>query len=226
VFVSGCADFWFSDAKPAGRYVKPPAMIRQLLDLIETATGTTVEAGPPSESEPDGLFDALARRLLPDGPVYIGIAPGAGGREKCWPLENFIELARDQAERGRVPVFLLGPDEAPWIENLRGSAPESVFPLQNPYLEDDQRYAPMLTIALAGRLAVAVANDSGSGHMIAAADAPMVSLFGPTSAEKFSPIASNLIVLTAQSHGADQMAAIPVAAVMNAVERILSEPAR
>ena len=226
VFVSGCADSWFSDAKPAGRYVKSPAMIRQLLNLIEAATGTTVEAGPPLEPEPEGSFGVLARRLLPDEPVYVGIAPGAGGREKCWPLENFIELARDLAERGRVPVFLLGPDEASWIEDLRGAAPESLFPLQDPRLEDEQHYSPMLTIALAGRLAVAVANDSGAGHMIAAADAPMVSLFGPTSAEKFAPITSKLIVITAQAHGADHMAAIPVAAVMDAVEGILSEPAR
>ena len=62
------------------------------------------------------MTDARARdaaqALLPDGPSYVGFAPGAGGQEKRWPLERYLALAqRTQAAGGR-PVFFFGPDEA------------------------------------------------------------------------------------------------------------------
>ena len=34
----------------------------------------------------------LAKKLLPNGQQYIGIAPGAGDKQKIWPVENFIEI--------------------------------------------------------------------------------------------------------------------------------------
>jgi len=56
--------------------------------------------------------DALARALLPAGPRYIGLAPGASGAHKCWPLQAYLDLAEREQARGRVPVFLLGPEES------------------------------------------------------------------------------------------------------------------
>jgi ADP-heptose:LPS heptosyltransferase len=53
----------------------------------------------------------------------------------------------------------------------------------------------LLTIALAQRFAVSVANDSGVGHMLAAANTPLISLFGPTDPAKFAPISEKLSIL-------------------------------
>jgi ADP-heptose:LPS heptosyltransferase len=76
----------------------------------------------------------------------------------------------------------------------------------------------MLTIALARRLSSAVANDSGTGHMLAAADIPLVSLFGPTPPAKFAPATPRLTVLRAQDFGGgDAMESIPVQAVAAAL---------
>ncbi|HTH16123.1 MAG TPA: glycosyltransferase family 9 protein, partial [Magnetospirillum sp.] len=96
--------------------------------------------------------------------------------------------------------------------------PEAVLPLQG--LKETP---PQLTIALARRLAAAVANDSGTGHMLAAADVPMVSLFGPTPPEKFAPATQRLIVVRAQDFGADAMDAIPVQAVADALAATLAQ---
>jgi ADP-heptose:LPS heptosyltransferase len=79
----------------------------------------------------------------------------------------------------------------------------------------------MLTIALGRRMTAAVANDSGTGHMLAAADIPLVSLFGPTPARKFAPGATRLTVVQAQDFGADSMDAIPTAAVEAALQQSL-----
>jgi len=217
VFVSGAAGFLLSDNRPRARYAKPKAMVRQMLDLIEVAAGEPPRPDAPLRLEAS-CTDAVAR-LLPDGPVYVGLAPGAGGRHKCWPLDRFVELARRIAAGGRVPVFILGPGEAEWIEPCR-AAPGARLVLQDAAAQGIA-VTPMLTIALARRLAVAIANDSGAGHMLAAGDAKLVSLFGPTAPEKFAPVTRRLTVLRAQDFGSGGMEAIPVEAVERATNEIL-----
>lgn len=150
------------------------------------------------------------------GRRYVGFAPGAGGRHKCWPLDRFIAVAAEMVEQGRVPVFLLGPNEAKWADLVRAVLPAALTPLQQA-----AKVTPMLTIALARRLTAAVANNSGTGHMLAAADVPLVSLFGPTPPEKFAPRTRRLTVVKAQDWGGEAMERIPVEAVIAAVREML-----
>jgi len=219
-FISGAAGFRLSDVRPPHGYRRPASMVRQMLDLIELATGRP--AAPDARLVLDAAVHLAAEKALPAGPVYVGIAPGAGGRQKCWPLERFVALARTQVQKGRVPVFVLGPDEEDWAERLAAEVPEALIPASDPASGHAGSDDPAFTIALAERLAVAVANDSGVGHMIAAADVPMVSLFGPTRPEKFAPAAKRLAVIDARNFGADEMTAIPLQAVVDAVDRMIS----
>ena len=55
--------------------------------------------------------------------------------------------------------------------------PTARFPLQDAKRRDGGAASPLLTIALGQRLAAAVANDSGAGHLLAASGCPIVSLF-------------------------------------------------
>jgi ADP-heptose:LPS heptosyltransferase len=158
--------------------------------------------------------------LLPPGPTYVGLAPGAGNKAKgkCWPLENYIALARRQAERQRIPVFLLGPEESQWVAPLRQAVPQALFPEQ----EQPPRngiHGPCLVAALGERLAAAVANCSGTGHLLAAGGAPLVALYGPTRPEKYAPFARSLICLKAQDYGSDRIAAIPLEDASAAVDQ-------
>jgi ADP-heptose:LPS heptosyltransferase len=218
-FVSGTADFWLSAKKPPRGYMRPKAMLRQMLDLIEVAGGRP--ARPGYNLRLDAEWVTAAATALADGPDYIGFAPGAGGVHKRWPLDRFIALARREAERGRVPVFLLGPAEADWSGELCEAVPGARFPLQDPTVPPEIAGSPLFTIAVARRLAVAVANDSGTGHLIAAAGRPMVSLFGPTPPAKFAPAAPVLEIVRAQDFGGEAMAAIPLDGVASALDRIL-----
>ena len=219
-FVSGAAGYRFSDPRPAKPAEKPPAMVRQLLDLVELASGRPADTSglPPC----DPRLDDLAASLLPAGRHYIGLAPGAGGKHKCWPLDRYLALAKMQAAMGRIPVVFLGPEEASWAAQVGQEVPAALLPLQS---EAVARVgpSPLVTIALARRLAVAVANDAGVGHMMAAADRPLVSLFGPTPPEKFAPLVSRARILRAQSHGGEEMTRIPLAAVAEAVDALLEE---
>lgn len=211
-FISATADWRLSDGRPAER-TRPPAMIGQLMQLVEAAAGRPVTESWTLPRDP--AIEAEADRLLPPGPRYVGFAPGAGGRIKCWPLERFIQTAAGLGDA--VPVFLLGPAEAgEWAPAVRAALPRALLPLQ-----DTPTLTPMLTIALGRRLAAAVANDSGTGHMLGAADIPLLSLFGPTPPEKFAPRAGRAAILRAQDFGGDTMDAIPQAAVAAALAALL-----
>lgn len=210
-FVSGSAGFLLSDGKPADS-AKPRAMHGQLLQLVEAAGGDPSRAGGALVLPDDAR--AAAASLLPAGPVYVGLAPGAGNRAKSWPLERYVELARGLA--GAVPVFILGPGERDWIDACR-AVPGAVLPLQDA-MSRGISASPILTIALAQRLTASVANDSGGGHMLAAGDGVVVSLFGPTDPAKFAPAARRLAVLRAQDFGGESMDAIPLAAVRAALQ--------
>ena len=226
-FVSPTARFLLSARRPTPGYRTPRSMQRQLLDLLELASGKTYATPATLELDLAPALFADAERLLPPGPIYVGIAPGSGGLPKCWPLENFVAVAKAQAATGRVVVFILGPKEANWMTELSAAVPEARFPLQDAGVEAAHGFSPLFTIALAKQLAAALSNDSGAGHMLAVGGAPLVSLYGTTVAEKFMPMTRRLAILRATDFGGREMAAIPVEPVLEAVEAALAgyEPA-
>ncbi len=211
VFISPAGDFLISDRRPPKPWQRPAALIDELAELVSLAAGKAVPPTPIPISSPQLV--SAAEALLPEGPTYVGLAPGAGKMSKCWPLENFIAVARAQAEKGRVPVFLLGPEENDLLETLRNEIPEARFP-------DTNARGPQLVVALATRMAAAVANDSGTGHMLAAGSARLVSLYHrPHAVRKFRPGTPHLIQIQAQEFGGDDIGSIPVEAVVSALEK-------
>ena len=223
-FVSPFAKFALSTYKPPKGYVFPKSMQRQMLDLLEIATGDKVPTPAAIDLPVDNALVAAAADALPTGPVYVGLSPGAGGLPKCWPLEKFVLLAKAQELAGRVPVFILGPQEKDWQREIKAAVPSAMFPLQTHNLGEQYGYLPQLTIALSRRLAVSVCNDSGTGHMCAIGGQPLISLFGRTAPEKFTPMSPCLTILRAQDFGGREMTFIPVDAVKGAVETVLTQP--
>ncbi|RAI37066.1 glycosyltransferase family 9 protein, partial [Rhodoplanes roseus] len=159
---------------------------------------------------------AFAAATLPDGPTYVGLAPGSREARKNWPRENFAALAERLAASGRTPVVFIGPQETDVRDELRRAAPSAIFPDTTARLE--------LAVAVAERLAAAVANDSGIGHLLAATQTPLVSLFGPTEVARWAPFTRRGIVVSATEFGGTTMQDIPVAAAFAAVERLLAAP--
>jgi ADP-heptose:LPS heptosyltransferase len=196
---------------------------KRYLGLLRQATGAQVP--PPWPWPIPEPYRQAARKLLPSGPQYIGIAPGAGVKVtgKCWPLERFASLAMQQSDLGRTPVIFLSGGEAGWESHFQ-HIPNVRFPLA----ENDPQASgvpsdPALTAALAERLHAAVANCSGTGHMLALGGAPLVSLFGPSSAVKFHPLARKSAHLKPADGGKD-ISAIPLDDVLAALEKTLTPP--
>ena len=202
----------------------PAAVVERLARLLALATDGTGAPRPLTLADP-AAADA-ARALLPTarlgGPVYVGLAPGAGGQDKRWPLERYLELARCIEASGRKAVFFFGPDEAADAQAAREAVPEALFPEKDRTDGFPQVKGPMLAIALAGRLTAAVANDAGPGHMLAAGGAPLLSLQKThRKAVKFRPAARRLELLVAEDYGQD-MAALPLDVVEAALQCLIA----
>lgn len=160
---------------------------------------------------------------MPVGKIYVGLAPGAGNPVKIWPLPQIEKLAAAQVAKGRQVVFILGPEELKIYDALVAAFPSAIFPLQDDGAWDCAKLTIEHTLAVASLLDVAVANDSGVGHMIAAVDCPLISLFGPTSPEKLAPRVTRSRVIAAQSYGSSDMRAIPWQDVDLAIDGMLEE---
>ncbi len=216
-FISGTGDFRFSDRRPVPGTPRPVHLIDYLAGLLDLVAPRPALNALPPVPVPES-FREFAARALPQGKTYIGFAPGAGDPRKIWPLDGFIAVARAEAAKGRVPVFFIGPQEEQWVERIRAAVPEAVFPER----ERENPKGPIFAIALAQRLAAAVANDSGAGHMLAAGGAPLVSLFSKHDPAKYAPRARRLVIVDSKTFGGTDPALIPVAAVGEALNRLLA----
>jgi hypothetical protein len=136
-----------------------------------------------------GRDEAERAGLDPAGPITL-LHPGAGSREKCWPVERWCELA-DALGRDRQVAAVLGPvEQETWpretIEQLRAHAGLVIG-------------ADLAALAgLIGEAEVFIGNDSGPAHLAAALNIPAVVLFGPTSATHFTPPGQAVRVITAR----------------------------
>ena len=218
-FVSSSAGFFFSDKKPENKAAMFDGSIQQrLLNLIRLASGKEVNIDFHLNL-PD-KYRQVAQKLLPNGPDYIGLAPGSGGLKKCWPLDRYIETAKEQQRTKRTPVFFLGPNENDLFQALKQAVPEALYPEQENTSKETG--GPLLSIALAERIKVGVANDSGAGHIMSISGSPLISLFGHSNVEKFVHYGKCRRVLEAKQFGGVEMHRIPVKAVVEEIDDILS----
>lgn len=156
--------------------------------------------------------------ILPDEDnKYIGLATGSGGRQKCWDLENYINLGISLTKLGFKPVYLIGPQELEWYPIIKGKIPDALFPVQlqkNPI-------SAMQTIAFCKRLKFGIANDAGLCHLMAFAQIPLFVLYGPTKPTHFIPNTHKFHPITPESLNVKTLQEISVDHVMKKIERFL-----
>ena len=221
VFISASNHYLFSDRRPPPP-IKPIRLIDQLIKLLDAAcpkpraAAVPLTWGGPAER-------AVAARVLPDGAPAIGLVPGAGEKFKRWPLERYISVARDQAAKGRRVAFILGPEEAEWIDPISTAVPESMLPGWSGPDGRGSGMKPLEVTALAERLTAVVTNDCGAAHMLAAGQVPMIVLFGATNPDKYAPATPTLRVIRAEATGAQAIESIAVETVVDALESLLDE---
>ncbi len=114
-FISASMKWLLSDQKPKSSYIRPILLMNRLMDLLSVAAQRTIE--PVFGVDVPLSYMENARGLLPEGRTVL-LAPGAGGRFKCWPLQNFIDLGNRLITDGFNVAHILGPAETEWYDAL------------------------------------------------------------------------------------------------------------
>lgn len=127
---------------------------------------------------PDDVRAGLEGRL-PAEPFAI-LNPGGGWATKLWPAERFGRLAESIGERhGLVSLVTFGPGEEALARNVVAASPSGLARLFPCSLLE--------LVELARRCRLFVGGDTGPLHLAAAAGAPIVGLYGPTSPLRNGP---------------------------------------
>jgi ADP-heptose:LPS heptosyltransferase len=108
-------------------------------------------------------------------PPYALLVPGGSPHrlEKRWPAGRYERLALELSRRGIQPVVIGGPGEAALAREIGERAPQALDLIGRTSIAD--------LAALGAHAALAVGNDTGPLHVIAAAGAPTLALFSEAS---------------------------------------------
>jgi len=149
------------------RYVDPPEPTHIMVRHARMLAQAGIAAVPP----PDLSFlRADVSRFAIAGP-YALLVPGSSAHRaiKRWPAANYAEVAQALAHKGITPVLIGGPAEHEALAAITEACPAARD------LHGQTGIAELVTLADGAR--VAVGNDTGPLHLVAAAGCPTVALF-------------------------------------------------
>ena len=170
--------------------------LQKNLVMAETILGRPVTRRQPRQATA-ASFDAARALLHTHGFAphrYTVVCAGArpGTAMKDWGENNWRKLLGEISDSESFPfVFVGNPKEAASIERLRAALPASAASIN--LATDPPPVA--VSYALVSMAAAYLGRDSGVMHLAAAADRPLLALFGGGHWPRFLPEASRGIVL-------------------------------
>jgi ADP-heptose:LPS heptosyltransferase len=188
-FYSSTFNFKFCNVRQD--YLSSKYEIKNIILNIEKLLDTKIQHKKYDVNKIDSIFFDEAKKLLPDK-NYIGfsITQGNKYRKKSWPLEKFINVAKEITKKNKTPVFFIEKENIELIVKIKNELNNALFPELETTLS-----GPPLVSALSTRLEKAISIDNGIMHMIGLANIPMIVLFGPTSSKKFAPKINKIDIL-------------------------------
>jgi ADP-heptose:LPS heptosyltransferase len=142
----------------------------------------------PRAADLEFVDDKFFSTLLPP---LIGLFPGAGHPNRCWPLEKFAELSHEVVKDGMSPVAFLGPEEKGMRDRVSAtfSAATTIV---------DGLSIPQF-IAAASRLEAFVTNDTGPMHLAACSGTPILLLLDGKAPDTYLPLTKDLSVIRGEN---------------------------
>ncbi|MFQ5900903.1 MAG: glycosyltransferase family 9 protein, partial [Thermodesulfobacteriota bacterium] len=118
---------------------------------------------------------------LPEKGLVIGMNPGAYRPSRMWSVEKFKEIAQWLVEELSASLLIMGGEkEKGLIENISMGLPEEKV------VQCVGLAIPRLA-AVMDRVSLLVTNDTGSMHVAAAVNTPIIALFGQTNFGRYHP---------------------------------------
>jgi len=216
-FISGSASGIFSDIKLDKRIRNEKKYyLEYLYDLLDLILKKEVDSNfkfPINKN-----IEIFLKKIFSENLNYVGIAPGAGEKNKIWPLNNYIEICRYLESKNYQIVFYLGPNEKGYEKVLKQNFQNAIF-LENEELLNSFSNIEIIMTSTKF-LKFAISNDSGVSHMLSTNYCPLVKLFGPKDSKKFTPKLKNLITVSSSEVNSEKIEDISVKRVINAIEDI------
>ena len=113
--------------------------------------------------------------------------------------------------------FFLGPKEESWVKTVKRLVPNSLFPEWGKFKKRNIS-GPAFVIALAERISCALANDSGTAHMIDAGGAPIVKVFGRSLPGKYTGLTPGSLNIDSRIFGSSDINEIKPDYVIKKIE--------
>ena len=156
-----------------------PHAVQQHAAVVTPLAGTTL---PGTRLWLDTAARDKARRWMNElrANSILAIAPGARWKAKVWPPERFRELADCVADRVDGCVLVGNAEDRPLCSELAAA-------LKLPCLNLCGKTDLLEAGAVLERCRAFVGNDSGLGHLAAAAGTPTLTVFGPGHPARYHP---------------------------------------
>ena len=216
-FISGSASGIFSDIKLDKRIRNEKKYyLEYLYDLLDLILKKEVDSNfkfPINKN-----IEIYLKKIFSKNLNYVGIAPGAGEKNKIWPLNNYIEICKYLESKNYQIVFYLGPNEKGYEKILKQNFQNAIF-LENEKLLNSFSNIEIIMTSTKF-LKFAISNDSGVSHMLSTNYCPLIKLFGPKDSKKFTPNLKNLITVSSSEVNSEKIEDISVKRVISEIEDI------
>jgi ADP-heptose:LPS heptosyltransferase len=175
----------------------PRAPIAAIYRQLHLSTGGK-KGGParygPIVVRPDdeqSLQKTLTKQALRLDPKYVVVNPNASDLllERRWPMDKYVQLIIELAQRGDQVVLVGAKSEAAYVAEIVALLPPSARPR---VVDTSGKLSLGELFALIKGAACVVTNDTGPMHFSIALDRPTVCLFGPVSPDHYGVRKSNV----------------------------------
>ncbi len=214
-FISGTANGFFSTKKINFNKKKNKYYLYYIFDLLNLIVKDNIDE--KFYFPLDIKLKKILSNILVDNKKYIGIAPGAGEENKVWPIKNYLEICNFIESKNYKIVFFIGPDEIHLKDKLKKLYPNSIF-IEDIINEFSNIEVIMTTTKF---LSLAISNDSGVSHMLSTGYCPLIKLFGPKDAVKFTPDITNLYSISSNEYNSSDINKIPPSRVIKEIKKLL-----
>jgi heptosyltransferase-2 len=140
----------------------------------------TNAGGAPVDPRPRLPERSVDRRMVPASP-YAVLYPATGGfaPARAWMTDRYAAVAAWLDSQGLLPVVVGGADARAAARTIRATAASTLDLAAKTSLSE--------TAGIVADARVVIGGDSFVGHLAAALDRPLVSIFGPSNSDAWRP---------------------------------------